>query len=340
MVITYITLAIGLIILVKGADSLISAASRIAEVLKMPSFIIGVLVVAIGTSAPEAAISIFSGIQGNNLLTLGDVVGSSIINIALILGLTALIFPIKADSQVFKRGLALSIAIQVLLLLMIITSNTLSRIEAIILLLGMIAFCGYLISKMSQISRKEKPDTIFEKELFEYIEDEEVLSGAFDEKHQRTLKKNHFMQKQLIFLILGLAGMVIGAELVVRSAVDIAVGMGWSEEFIGFTVIAFGTSLPELVTCIVAVSKKKYSLALGNIIGSNIFNVLFVLGISGLLNPIVIPGREVFYDILVMIGASVLLLGLTLYYGRLSKRAGFLFIGYYSLYFAFKLSGL
>ncbi|WKY48406.1 calcium/sodium antiporter [Eubacteriaceae bacterium ES3] len=340
MIITYITLAVGLIVLVKGADSLISAASKVAEIFRIPSFIIGVLVVAIGTSAPEAAISVFSGIQGNNLLTLGDVVGSSIINIALVLGLTALIFTVQANSQVLRRGLLLSVGIQLLLLVMLLTSHALTRIEAVVLLLGMVGFCVYLISEMAQISRKEKPDSVFEQELFEYIEDEEVMAGIADEEKRGGAKNGRFMQKQVIFLLLGLTGLILGAELVVSSAVEIANEMGWSEEFIGFTVIAFGTSLPELVTCIVAVSKRKDSLALGNIVGSNIFNVLFVLGISGLINPIVIPNTEVYFDILVMIGASALLIAISFLKGKLTKRAGFLFIAYYSLYFAYKLSGL
>ena len=178
LTITYLTLAVGLLVLVKGADIMISAASKIAKLLKIPAFIVGLFIVAMGTSAPEAAIGIFSGIQGNNLLTLGDVVGSSIVNITVILGLTALIFPIKVDSQVPRRELLLSILIQIVFAIMIFTSYTLSRLEAAILLAGMFLFVGYITSKTKQAARREEPDTPFEDDVFEYIEDQDVLAAT------------------------------------------------------------------------------------------------------------------------------------------------------------------
>ncbi|MEL7655962.1 MAG: calcium/sodium antiporter [Bacillota bacterium] len=342
---TYLLLAVGLLVLVKGADIMISAASKIAKILKVPAFIVGLFIVAIGTSAPEAAIGVFSGIQGANLLTLGDVVGSSIVNITVILGLTALIFPIPVDSQVPRRELLLSILIQIVLTIMIFTSYTLSRLESVILLIGMFLFVSYITSKSVQLSKREKPDTRFEEAVFEYLEDQEVLADASDDASDEETtstkeEKSEFMPKQAALFLIGLVGLVMGANLAVDSAVQIAHSLGWSEEFIGLTVVAFGTSLPELVACLIAAIKKEEDIALGNIIGSNIFNILFVLGVSGVLHPITAAGPDIFYDLLIMIGASVLLMVPAYFYGRLSKRTGFVFISYYIIFLAIKLSAL
>jgi len=359
----YLTLAAGLLVLVKGADIMISAASRIAKILKVPDFVVGLFIVAMGTSAPEAAIGIFSGIQGTNLLTLGDVMGSSIVNITVILGLTALIFPIEVDSRVPRRELLLSVLIQTVLAIMIVTSGTLSRPESAILLAGMFLFVGYITVKTKQASEREKPDTVFEDDVFEYLEDQEVLVETSEDvpeevrvaeevrvpeeirvaeevrvPEQAEEEKAESMKKQAVLFLLGLAGLVAGAVLAVNSAVKIAHSLGWSEEFIGLTVIAFGTSLPELVACLVAALKKKEDIAVGNIIGSNILNILFVLGVSGLLHPIRVAGPDIFFDMLAMIGASVLLMVSTYLYGKVSKRTGFVFISYYIIYMAIKVS--
>lgn len=333
MVTSYLMLAGGLLILVKGADVMVGAASKIAEILKVPPFIVGLFIVAMGTSAPEAAIGIFSGMQGTNLLTLGDVVGSSIVNITVILGLTALIFPIYVDSQVPRRELLLSILIQVILVVMIFTSGVLTRFESGMLLSGMLLFVGYIIFQTKNVSQNELPDTAFEDDVMEYIEDQEILTEPIQVKSES-------MPKQALLFILGLAGLVAGANFAVNSAVDIAHSLGWSEEFIGLTVVAFGTSLPELVACLIAALRKEEAIAVGNIIGSNIVNILFVLGVSGLLHPISVEGPDVFFDLSVMIGASILLLVPTYFYGKLSKRTGFIFISCYILYLAVKLSSL
>lgn len=345
MIINYLILALGLLVLIKGADTMINSASRIAAILKVPSFVIGLFIVALGTSAPEAAIGILSGLQGNNTLSLGDVVGSSIVNIAVILGLTAMIFPIPVDSQVPKRVLPLSLFTQILLVIMMFTSYILSRLEASILLAGACLFVGYLTFEVKKMSEKEKPDTAFEGEVFDYIEDEEVLAEALCDIPQEAIvlpeeKGSESMKKQVPFFIIGLIGLVVGANFVVNSAVEIAHTLGWSEEFIGLTILAFGTSLPELVACLMAAIKKEEEIALGNIVGSNIFNILFVLGASGLLNPISLAGPAFFFDAFMMIGASVLLMVLIAVRGKIFKTAGFILLSYYVIYIAIKLSFL
>jgi cation:H+ antiporter len=329
----YLILGIGLLILVKGADVLVGSVSKIAKIFKIPAFIVGLFIVAMGTSAPEAAIGVFSGIQGTNLIALGDVVGGSIINITVVIAITAMVFPLKVNSLVTKREIPVSIFIQSGLIIMFLTGYTLSRLEAGLLLGCFFIFFGYIVSKSRQLIDKEKSDTVFENEVFDFIEDEEVLAEDNTEEKDKPLLK-------LIFLfLLGLVGVIGGANLSVNSAVQIAHILGLSEEFIGLTIVAFGTSLPELVTCLIAVFKKEEDIAVGNIIGSNIINVLFVLGISGLIHPISIRPK-VFFDLFSMVVASVLLWIPTFFFGRISRKWGFVFLTAYVIYLTINVNGL
>lgn len=333
MKMNYLILAIGLLILVKGADVLVESASKIAKFIKVPAFTVGLFIVALGTSAPEAAIGILSGIQGTNLITLGDVIGSSIVNITVVIAITAMVFPLKVDSLVPRREIPISIFIQVCLTIMFFTGYILSRLEAVVLLGGFCLFIGYIILKSIKLIDKEQPKSVFEDEVYDYIEDQDVLLEDFaDEKSEPILKL-------ILLFLLGLAGLIAGANLSVNSSVQIAQIIGLSEEFIGLTLIAFGTSLPELVTCLVAVYKKEEDIAVGNIIGSNIMNILFVLGLSGLLHPISIR-PEVFFDLFFMTATSVLLLIPTLLFGIISKKWGFALLSAYILYLAIKLNSL
>lgn len=329
----YLILAIGLLLLLKGADVLVDAASKIAKILKVPAFIVGLLIVAMGTSAPEAAIGVFSGIQGTNIITLGDVIGSSIVNITVVLAITAIIFPLKVDSLVPRRELPLSVLIQVVLIIMLSTSFQLSRIEAAVLLIGMIVFAGYITSKSKQLLKNEKPDTVFENEVFEYIEDLDVL------QEDVVVEKRDSILRHIAFFLLGLAGLIGGSNLVVTNAITIAQSLGLSEAFIGLTVVALGTSLPELVTCLIAAIKKESAIAVGNIIGSNIFNVLFVLGVSGILHPVSIT-PDIYFDLAAMLVTSVLLIIPTFFFGRISRRSGFILVSVYVIYLLIKIYSL
>jgi len=333
----YLMLCIGLLFLIKGADLLVGSASKIAKRLNYPSFMIGLFVVSLGTSAPEASIGIFSGIQGTNLITLGDVVGSNIVNITIVIGITAMVLPLQVDSMVTKREMPLSILIQTILIAMVYTGLVLSRVESAILLVGMLAFLVYIFMKSKQLSYHEKPDTLFEDHVYEYLEDESVLI----ENGKENIKQANGQPVYILVLLfcIGLLGLIGGAALVVNNAVEIARTLGLSEEFIGLTVVAFGTSLPELVTCLVAAIKKEEDIAIGNVVGSNIFNILFVLGISGFIHPIQVE-PSVLLDLFVMLATSILILIPTYFYGRISKRSGFVFVSFYSVYLAYKLSGL
>ncbi len=329
----YILLAIGLVILVKGADLLVDGASRIAKILKVPAFIVGLIFVSLGTSAPESTIGIISGFSGTNLLTLGDVIGSNIVNIAIVMGITAMALPLTIDSMVAKREIPISLAVQGLLLFMLITGSVLSGFEGIILLLGMLTFVLYVVNKSKAVIRKEKPDTEFEGDVFEYLENQKVFSQG----KGRVRKKD--LPKAIVIFIGGLFALIGGAQLVVDNAVQIANSIGLSEEFIGITIIAFGTSLPELVTCLTAVFKKEADIAVGNIIGSNIINILFVLGLTSVIHPILI-NNYILFDVLVMLLTTILLMVPALVHGKINRKWGFFMVGLYIIFLAYKISTL
>lgn len=329
----YVLLALGLVILVKGADILVEGASKIAKILKVPAFVVGLFIVALGTSAPETAIGITTGIQDTNLLTLGTVIGSNIVNIALVMGITAMAMPLTIDSLVARREMPILIGVNLLFIIMLLTGNTLTRIEAIILLVGMFVFLGYVVSKTKDVLEDEEPDTEFEEDVYEYIEDQKVLSKVKGRGRKKDLPKG------IVMLIVGLVALIGGANLAVDNAVLIATDIGLSQEFIGLTIIAFGTSLPELVTCLMAVYKKEDDIAVGNVIGSNILNILLVIGVSSLIRPIVID-LVIFYDVLVMFALTVILMIPIFFKGRISRQWGSFLLAFYIILLAFKIGFL
>lgn len=330
----YILLAFGLLILIKGADVLVSSTSFIAKHFKIPTFIIGLVVVSIGTSAPEAAIGIFSAFSKNNTLTLGDIIGSSILNIALVIGITAMVRPLKVQSRVPKRELPLSILIQLILVFFLFTGSILSRWEALILIIGFGFFMFYIVRNAKNMAENKSPKSSSEAEVYNFMEDESLFSE--DEETSSAQDKTVLPKKILGFLI-GLIGLILGANLATSSAVSIAEHFGFSEAFIGLTLVAFGTSLPELVTCLLAVMKGEEDIAVGNIIGSNIFNVLFALGVSSFIHPIPSSGT-IMIDSLFMLGASAMLFIPTYFKNRISKLSGFLFLSYYIIFITLKIS--
>lgn len=328
----FLFLAAGLILLVKGADLLVTSASKIAARLGIPAFIIGLTIVAIGTSAPEAAIGIFSAARKANQITLGDVIGSSIVNIALILGISASILPMKVERLVARREIPLSFAIQALLLVLILTGWNVSRIEGIILLLGFAAFNGFILREtLAKKNRKDKSEL---KNLLARETELPVPAGA-----TRKKKKGESLAFLTATFLIGLAGLVLGGNLVVDNSVAIAESLGLSKEFIGLTVVALGTSLPELVTCVVAAIRKEEDIAVGNIIGSNIFNVLFVLGMSSVIHPIAVKS-DILPDMAFMLGATVLLFVPSFFRKGIGRWSGSVFILYYIAFISYKAIGL
>lgn len=272
----YILLIIGFFLLVKGADYFVEGSSAIARLLKVPSVVIGLTIVAMGTSAPEAAVSITAGLAGSNELALSNVIGSNLFNLVLIVGICALIKPFIVDQSIMKRDFPIAILSSVLLLFFI-RDDYLSRAEGVILLLLMAA---YLV--MTVISAIRNP----------------IIFNDMD----RSLP----MHTSLIYIGLGLAAIIIGGDLVVDNACRIAAAFGLSETLIGLTIVAIGTSLPELVTSITASRKGESGLALGNVVGSNIFNIMFILGMSSTIHPIA-SDAVAFTDILILIALTLII---------------------------------
>ena len=251
----YVLLVLGFVLLIKGADFFVDGASSVAKLLKVPSVIIGLTIVAMGTSAPETAVSISAGIAGSSDIALSNVIGSNIFNLLVVVGVAAIICPMKTERVIMRRDIWWSLGAAVAVLIMMLDLK-ISRIEGILLLCGMVAYISVLV-----VDALKKRD---------YGDEVKAMSPL----------------KSTIFIIGGLAAIIIGGDLVVDSACDIAAAFGMSEALIGLTIVAAGTSLPELVTSVVAARKGDSGLALGNAVGSNIFNFMFIVGAASAITPI------------------------------------------------------
>ncbi len=298
----YIFLIIGFVLLIKGADFFVDGSAALAGYLKVPSVIIGLTIVAIGTSLPEAAVSISAGLAGSNEIAVSNIVGSNIFNTLVVVGASALIRPFKADSQIVKRDLPVNFVVTIILYLFVI-GGMLSRIEGLILLAGIITY----ITVMVRSALKNRVE-----------EEIEPIS----------------LTKAALFIALGLAAVVFGGDVVVDSATAIAKSLGLSETLIGLTIVAIGTSLPELVTSVVASRKGESGLALGNAIGSNIFNILFILGMSSTLMPIPVVSENI-TDTLVLIGICVLIYAFARFGEKIGRGKGLTMIAIYIAYTAY-----
>jgi cation:H+ antiporter len=278
---------VGFVLLYFGAEWLVKGSSSLARSLGVTPIVIGLTVVAFGTSAPELVVSLISSIKGKSMIAVGNVVGSNICNIALVLGLAAVFNPIKSDPSVIRRDIPIMLGISIYLLVLTMNS-TLGRIEGATLFAGIIlyTFFNYYLAKKET---KETPEIESELEEIGYIASR---------------------PKQVIFILLGIAGVVGGAQIVVENAVIIMKILGVSEKFIGLTIVAFGTSLPELATSVVAALRGEMDISIGNLVGSNVFNIMSVLGAASLVRPIPIPGgffeSGLWIDYLVMLFTSFL----------------------------------
>ena len=296
-------LTVGFVMLVKGADWFVDGASGIATKLKIPQLVIGLTIVAMGTSAPEAAVSITAALKGSAEITIGNIMGSNILNILIILGLSALVTPLAVAKSTIKVDIPVVIAITGILLWMGY-DGTVSMLEGLLLL---IIFASY-ISYLMYVAIKERKDN-----------DEDV--------------KELSMFQAFRWTIVGLIFIVWGSDVTVDAATSIAKILGLSERFIGLTIVALGTSLPELFTSVMAARKGNADIAIGNIVGSNIFNILFVVGLSAMVIPV--PFAEGFrFDTIVALLAALMLLLCVLKDKKLKGWAGVLMLLSYAGYFA------
>lgn len=299
-------LAAGTALLVKGADWFVSGASELAAKLGIPPLIIGLTVVAMGTSMPEAAVSISAVIKGNADITIGNVVGSNILNILIILGLSALISSLSVEKSTIKYELPFLTGISILLIAQGL-DGTISLADGVVLV---ILFCIYLAYLF--VSAKKKNN---------------------DHESKPINRQNRMLWQIILLCIFGLAMTVLGSSMAVDAACGIAEKLGISERFIGLTIVALGTSLPELVTSVTAARKGKSDIAIGNIVGSNIFNILFVVGISALINPVAFAVGFCF-DSTVSAAAALLLILFCVKGKKLKRWHGVVMLVGYALYFA------
>jgi cation:H+ antiporter len=309
-VIEAVMLIIGFALLIKGADIFVGAGVGIAKKLMIPTVIIGLTIVALGTSAPEAVISITASIQGANSLAISNVIGSNIFNLMFIIGLCAMRKSIPFKAQEISKDFWVSIIAAVMLVgLKIIGGTHIPQWGSLILLAAFIAYIILLVRQALKTQGKEK------------IAEEDI--GA-----QKSLPV------MILLALLGCVMIVAGGQLTVDNATKIAISAGVTERIIGLTIVAMGTSLPELVTSLVACKKGENEFALGNIIGSNVFNIMFVLGVAGLINPLEFE-RALIYDTVFLIAGSLLALLFVYTSRRLARREGLVMVAMYAAYMAF-----
>ncbi len=302
-----VLLIVGFVLLIKGSDFFVDGSSNIASILKIPTLIVGLTIVAFGTSAPEAAVSITSSLAGSNALAVSNVIGSNLFNILLIIGLCALLNELELDKKVLKTDLPFLLIITIIASAFILYSWNISRIEGIILLVILIGYIIYLIRN----TRKSQ-------------------------EAQDVEKPKLGLLRSIIYIIGGIAGIVIGANFVVDSASYIAMALGMSETLVGLTIVAIGTSLPELVTSLTALRKGETELIIGNVIGSNIFNILFVLGASSAISPIII-NPNMLMDILLMLGVTLLCFIFAKTQDKYDKKEGIILVVLFITYMAFAI---
>lgn len=307
---TWVLLIVGLVLLVIGADLLVKGAARLASNFGVPALVVGLTVVAFGTSAPELAVSVKAAYSGQAELAIANVVGSNIFNILFILGVAALISPLIISHQLIRQDVPIMVGVSVVALLMTLDGN-INKLEASILTIGLISYTWFLFYQ----GKKQGVD-------------------ASDGEVEEMLKANVPMWQNVLLVIGGLVLLVLGARWLVQSAVELATAWGVNEAVIGLTIVAAGTSLPEVVTSVVATIKGERDIAVGNVVGSNIFNILCVLGISGLVSPMpLLAGEQLAgFDIPVMLGVAALCVPIFFIGSVLSRIEGFLFLALYVAY--------
>ena len=299
----YILLMIGFIFLIKGADLFVEGSCNLARFLKVPSVIIGLTIVAMGTSAPEASVSIRAAFTGNNEIALSNIIGSNIFNGLIVVGICAFLASFKTDKTILKKDLPFNIIVTFILLIMLFDGK-LSRLEGIFLILLMIIYLGRMIY--------------------------EAICHQQNEDNTKTRS----LLTSILFIVLGLAFVILGGQQVVDQACIIARNLGVSENFIGLTIVAIGTSLPELVTSIVAARKNEVDMALGNVIGSNIFNILLILGVAAAISPVTFIMENII-DIIILIIMSTVVWIFAWTSKKINRKEGIIMLLVYVVYMVY-----
>ena len=308
LLLAILLLVIGFVMLIKGADWFVDGAAGIAARFGIPQLVIGLTIVAMGTSAPEAAVSITAATSGNAGITIGNIVGSNILNVLLILGLTAVITTVAVQKSTVKLEMPFMHVITIVLAVLGFTGGEIVLWEGVVLWVLFLVYLGYLFR---------------------------MAKNGTDEEEEEELQP---LWKQLLMLVVGIVLIVFGSDLTVDNATVIAETLGMDDRLIGLTIVAFGTSLPELVTSVTAARKGKADIAIGNIVGSNVFNILFVVGTTALITPVA------FKMGFLIDSAVALAAGLILWFGvmkdqKLKRPVGIVMLAVYAAYFVYLLMG-
>ncbi len=302
MLLSALLLVLGFVLLVKGSDWFVDGSASVARLFGIPAVIVGLTIVSMGTSAPEAAVSITAGIKGSNEIAISNLIGSNIFNILCVAGLSAIITPFMVDKTIIMRDFPVCLGALVMTVIMCITGRCVTRLEGALILVFFVAYMAYLVVAA-------------------------IKSREIENNYERPMSA----WKSVLFIIIGIAAIISGGQLVVNSAQSIARDFRMSETMIGVTIIAIGTSLPELVTSVVAARKGQSEIAIGNVVGSNIFNILFILGMSSSFTAIaVVP--ETIIDAFVMLGATVFCYFFCVKDKHISRKQGIILVELYIVY--------
>ncbi|MBR2909134.1 MAG: calcium/sodium antiporter [Clostridia bacterium] len=328
-------LVLGMVLLIKGADFFVSGASAVAKRLKVPSMFIGLTIVSLGTSLPELSVSITSAISNNIDMSVGNIVGSNLFNMLFVLGLVALFNPVHMDKSTNKIDFPFLIAITGILMLFGLdtfldgaSKNMLSRTESILLLVILVLYLSILIFNANRTHKRMVKQELYMNRQSLKEKDEEVKEVS----QEKELK----VWQIILYIVLGLGAVVFGGECVSTTASYLAIKMGMSKALVGLTIVAFGTSLPELVTSVVASKKGEKDLALGNVVGSNIMNIALILGSVGLIAQAPIS-TAILTDLIILFVSTIIFVVCCLHRGKISRGEGILFVCMYVAYIAFAI---
>ncbi|MEM1309155.1 MAG: calcium/sodium antiporter [Cyanobacteria bacterium P01_H01_bin.153] len=311
-----LSLLLGLVLLVAGAEGFVRGAAKLSAVIGLSPLVIGLTVVSYGTSAPELAVSLQASFQGQTEIALGNVIGSNIFNILMTLGIASLIVPLTVAQQLIRLDVPIMIGVTVLMLMFAIDGE-LGRIDGLVLLVGSVFYTAFLVYQ----SRKES--------------DADIQAEYEQEYASRGQRSWPLALKNLGILVVGLGVLVAGANMLVFSATTIAEALGISQLIIGLTIVAIGTSLPELATSMVACYRGERDIAVGNAVGSNIFNILTILGVTATFHGVPVSNAAISFDIPVMLAVAIASLPIFYTGNRISRWEGMLFISYYVAYTAY-----
>ncbi|MCR4869327.1 MAG: calcium/sodium antiporter [Lachnospiraceae bacterium] len=310
-------LLIGFVLLMKGADFFVEGASSVAKQFKIPALVIGMTIVALGTSLPELSVSVAASLRGSNALAISNVLGSNLFNLMVVLGASALIIPLSVDEDVIKKDLPFSMLAALLLLVIGATTGKIGFVAGVIFLVLFLSFIFNMVLRAMK-ARHEGKETAMEQQ---------------EEKEAEDIKI-HPIWLSIIFIVGGACAIKFGGDFVVDSAVYIAKFFGVSETLIGLTIVACGTSLPELATSLAAAKKNELDMAVGNAVGSNVFNILAILGVAAVLTPVAMTMENVIDAIVLLVFSAIIWL-FAKKQGKLDRKAGGLMVLLYVIYLVY-----